>query len=508
VASLRAVLSTFWNDLPAPRLLRWASVFFSLSVLSMLLSVAAAQTFFSLAGVCYAAELPRRPRVPAFPYLKLPLALFCIFTALAIGWAENPIVGWTVVRKLTLLFIILFTVNLIASRRQLVAIYQIVFVESALAGLLAVVQFITQYRQVRAEHPGKFSYFMTLFRVHGFMGHWMNFGGQQMLVFLALAAYVTLGLRRPAEHERALEAGEFVDSHFRANNVVEVEPLTPGSVTPAEAGVCRPEQPRTHAAGARPFLGPPPQLSNLVWWLVLAVVAISIILNFTRGVWLGCGVALLYLVARWRARWLWALPALALAAYVASPSLVRDRVQTLFHPSADLSIAVRMEMWHVGLAMMRRHPLTGVGPNNIPEVYLTYLPPGTHSVPAWHEHLHDVYLELGAERGLPCLAAWLWFMGALGWQILRVRGPLERERRQAWIADAAFAAWLAFVAEGFFEFNFGTTPVLILFLFVVSAPFAAERLLANEKPESSVDRGVGILPAPLRGAAPGRGAGV
>src|SRR5262249_10637544 len=157
--------------------------------------VAAAQIFFSLAGVCYAADLLRRPRAPAFPPFKLPLALFCIFTALSIGWAENPIVGWTVVRKLTLLFIVLFTVNLIASRRQLLVTYQMIFAESALAGLLAAAQFVNQYRQVRAEHPGKFYYFMTLLRIHGFMGHWMNFGGQQMLVFVALAAYVIFGLR-------------------------------------------------------------------------------------------------------------------------------------------------------------------------------------------------------------------------------------------------------------------------------------------------------------------------
>jgi putative inorganic carbon (hco3(-)) transporter len=395
----------------------------------MLLSIAAAQIFFSLAGVSYAADLVRRPRVPDFPPVKLPLALFCIFTALSIVGAENPIVGWTVVRKLTLLLIILFTVNLIAGYRHLAAIYRVIFLESALAGLLAVGQFITQYRQVRAEHPGKFYYFMTLFRIHGFQGHWMNFGGQQMLIFIALAAYVTVGLQRRGE-------GRFSGDGWRP--------------------------------------------SNLGWWLVLAVVAISIVLNFTRGVWLGCGVAVLYIVARWRARWLLALPVLALAVYLASPGLVRDRLQTLFHPTADPSIAVRIEMWHIGLAMMRRHPFTGVGPNNIPEVYLTYLPPGTQMVPAWHEHLHDVYLQLGAERGLPCLAAWAWFMGALAWHILRVRGRLEREGGPAWIADAAFAGWLAFVVEGFFEFNFGTTPVLMLFLFVMSAPFAVRQMPVAE----------------------------
>jgi O-antigen ligase len=89
----------------------------------------------------------------------------------------------------------------------------------------------------------------------------------------------------------------------------------------------------------------------------------------------------------------------------------------------------------------------------------------------YHDHLHDNFLQLAAERGLPCLIAWMWFMLALGWNILRIRRRLSSSR---WVADAAFAAWLAFFSEGFFEFNFGTSPVLMVFLFVMSTPFVAE----------------------------------
>ena len=53
------------------------------------------------------------------------------------------------------------------------------------------------------------------------------------------------------------------------------------------------------------------------------------------------------------------------------------------------------------------------------------------------------------------------------------------------MADAAFAAWLAFLAEGFFEYNFGTSPVLMVFLFVMSTPFVAEHLESRAK-ESTV----------------------
>jgi len=161
--------------------------------------------------------------------------------------------------------------------------------------------------------------------------------------------------------------------------------------------------------------------------------------------------------------------------------MIRRRVSLAFHPTDDPALAIRLEMWGAGLRMVREHPWVGVGPENIPQVYTQYLPPGTTPIWGYHDHLHDNLLQLAAERGLPCLVAWLWFMLALGWNILRIRGRLSSER---WVADAAFAAWLAFLAEGFFEYNFGTSPVLMVFLFLMSTPFVAEHLESRTRKSS------------------------
>ncbi|MGH9447878.1 MAG: hypothetical protein ACRD3O_19465, partial [Terriglobia bacterium] len=91
----------------------------------------------------------------------------------------------------------------------------------------------------------------------------------------------------------------------------------------------------------------------------------------------------------------------------------------------------------------------------------------------YHAHLHNDYIQFAAARGVPCLAAWLWFMVALGWGALRLGRRLTPLR---WVAYGAMAGWLAFLAEGCFEFNFGTSPVLMVFLFVIATPFAAERI--------------------------------
>ena len=189
--------------------------------------------------------------------------------------------------------------------------------------------------------------------------------------------------------------------------------------------------------------------------------------------WLGCGAATLYLIARWKPRLLWAVPVVLVVGYLFAPSMVRQRVAVLAHPRSDPSLSIRFEMWGVAAAMIRQHPWLGVGPNNIEQQYVLYLPPGKTPEPGYHAHLHSNFFQFGAERGLPVLAAWAWMMAALAWSIARRRRRLTQLR---WVADAALAAWIAFVVEGFFEFNFGTSPVLMVFLFLMAVPFAAERI--------------------------------
>jgi O-antigen ligase len=395
-----------------------------------------------------------------FPPIKLPLAFFCLLSVLSVFWAANPAVGWFAARKLVLFLIWLLAVNLIVTERHLRRLLQALFVESALAGVVAAAQFVIQYRAVSREHPGLVYAYMTATRIHGFMGHWMNFGGQQMLVFAALLAFLLLTSRELA----ALEArnSELGVRGSRNGNRGDLARRTEEAPPPSELLISNPE-PR-------------------IWWLVLGLIVLSIVLNFTRGVWLGCFVATLYLVARWKARWLWVLPVLVAAAYFASPSLVRRRVWLALHPTQDPPLAIRLEMWRVGLRMIRTHPWLGVGPNNIEQEYPLYLPPGKSPMVGYHSHLHNNFLQFGAERGLPCLAAWVWLMAALGWQVSRIRRKLTK---LCWVADAALAAWLALLFEGCFEFNFGTSPVLMVFLFLTAAPFVAGRVVNQvECPES------------------------
>jgi len=450
------IVESWFTELPSAPAARWASLFFSLHVLTLLISVAASQAFLAAAAVAYTVQLLHLARQrdaaaqPAldFPPVKLPVLLFCLATINSVLWAAHPYAGGFALRKLVLFLILLLGVNLVVSRRHLSGLLRGIFLVTAAAGLVGIAQFIIQYDRVLRYHHNRVYFYMTLTRIHGLMGHWMNFGGQQMLVFAALLAYLLLcrdATKSPPQREEGLGGGG------GQNRSSPNHPLTPSL---ARRGITR--------SGAK-----------ALFWLVLAVVATSLVLNFTRGVWLGSLAATMYVLARWKPRMLWAVPLLLIVVGLAGPSLIRRRVSLAFHPREDPALAIRLEMWDVGLRMIREHPWVGVGPGNIPLVYAQYLPPGTTPLYGYHDHLHDNFLQLAAERGLPCLVAWLWFMLGLGWQILRIRRRLSNQR---WVADAALAAWLAFLLEGLFEFNFGTTPVLMVFLFVMSTPFIAERV--------------------------------
>jgi O-antigen ligase len=167
--------------------------------------------------------------------------------------------------------------------------------------------------------------------------------------------------------------------------------------------------------------------------------------------------------------------------WLLAPSLLRQRVTNALHPTGDPALSIRLEMWQVGGRMIRAHPWLGVGPNNIVPEYALYLPPGKPPIGGYRDHLHNNFLQIAAERGLPALACWIWLMAALAWHFWRVR------RKAGWVAEAALAGWLAIVVEGCFEFNFGSSPVLMLFLFLVSTP----TVVANwpgERPETAPAR--------------------
>ena len=135
----------------------------------------------------------------------------------------------------------------------------------------------------------------------------------------------------------------------------------------------------------------------------------------------------------------------------------------------DPSNRDRVAMLHSGVEMVRDHPLTGVGPDMVKEVYETYRQPW--AVNPLNVHLHNVPMQIAAERGVPALIIWLGFIGYCRRDLLK---RLQHGRHPS-LAAAGLAAIAAMLSAGLFEYNFGDSEFLMLFLVLITLPYAADR---------------------------------
>lgn len=205
-------------------------------------------------------------------------------------------------------------------------------------------------------------------------------------------------------------------------------------------------------------------------WAAVAMPALvtSLALTLTRSAWVGvcAGVGTLFLL---KDRRLIGLLPIAVAIVVGvAPASVTDRVYSMFDRN-DPTSRDRMAMLESGRAMVRDYPITGVGPDMVQHVYPRYRVPW--AVQPSNPHLHNVPMQIAAERGLPALAAWVWFIAAA----IRGLWPRLRRSRTPALAAGGLAAIAAMLAAGLFEYNFGDSEFLMLFLVMLTAPFAADR---------------------------------
>jgi O-antigen ligase len=202
--------------------------------------------------------------------------------------------------------------------------------------------------------------------------------------------------------------------------------------------------------------------------VVMPVLVVALLLTSTRSAWVGAaaGIGVVLLLRDFRLIAL--LPIATAAAIAVSPAQVTDRMYSIFDLN-DPTSRDRVAMLQAGAAIVRDHPLTGVGPDMVRQVYPDYRVPG--AVQEHNIHLHNVPVHIAAERGLPALALWLTFIGTA----LVALHPLLRRSRHRVLAATATAATVAMLTAGLFEYNFGDSEFLMLYLVLLTLPFAADR---------------------------------
>ncbi len=202
--------------------------------------------------------------------------------------------------------------------------------------------------------------------------------------------------------------------------------------------------------------------------LVMPALLVALALTFTRSAWVGASVGIASLLLLKDFRLIAALPVLLAVGIAVAPPQVTQRFYSMFDLN-DPTSRDRVAMMREGARMIAADPLTGMGPNMVERQYIRFRDP--EAVERVNPHLHNVPLQIAAERGLPALGAWLWFVGSAGaglWALLRAG-------RHRFLAASGLGALAAMLSAGLFEHNFGDSEFLMLFLILITLPFASER---------------------------------
>ncbi len=346
------------------------------------------------------------------PRIRLPLALFMLGTVIAVIFSPDRAAGLVQIRKFYVFLELLVVFSCLRSAKWIRALFLTWAGVAGISGLVGLVQFANKLHQARLAGQDDYSFYVGE-RITGFMSHWNTFSGQEMFALIMLGSLLLF------------------------------------------------------APGAKKRIW--------VWALCGVIMSAAVLLAETRAIWIGSAVALVYLVWYWR-RWLvFMAPALIVVAYFVSPPVIQERFTSILHPQRVDSNQFRIVTWRTGLNMIEAHPLLGLGPEG-PRIHFDqYLPKDVTSKPEGsYIHLHNIYLEYAAERGIPTMLVLMWMLAMIlydFWFGLRKLPPGRNSRR--FLLHGGIAVVLATLAEGFAEYNLGDSEVLTMFLVVVACGYLA-----------------------------------
>lgn len=380
-----------------------------LSAASIVVSIAVSQLSMGLALL----TLFMSRRRLRFPPLKLPLALFFAATVLALLLSPNPIGGLPQIRKFfvfSTLLLVATTFESIGQIRALILTWGGVATISAIRGLW---QYSDRRHIALTENANTYGFFLDG-RITGFASHWMTFGGVQMIILLLLVSIVFFSDKRR---------------------------------------------------------------DKVIAWCCLPFVWVCLVLGLTRSVFLlGVPVGMIFLIWSWRRSALAVIPIVALLSFMIAPFHVRDRIASVIQPHGDVdSNSRRTVMRRTGWAMVKAHPWLGLGPEQIRPQFDRFVPADIpRPLPrGWYGHLHNIYLQYAAERGVPALVFLLWMIGGAAFDFFRALRRQLASGGNRFLLHGAIAVIIAVLAEGFFEHNLGDSEVLTLLLTVIACGYVA-----------------------------------
>jgi len=426
-------------------------------------SIFAAEAFLALAVALHLARLAmghaRFARLP----LDGPILALSVWTLLSASFSPDPLRSFEEAKELVLFAALYVAVDCLTSAERRERFLAAVLLGGLALGTGSLVQYY-------------FLGFDTLqSRPLGFLGHYMTASGLSMGVLLLAATRLVFGKVRL---ERPANADLWVLCALGTGLALLLLLQGVGSLAAKDGRLLVVVAVSGCSLYVAVSKGPWPSPTTSVTLAVLAVPisAWALLISRTRSAWLGSLAGLAVLAALKAPRSVWLLPAGIVALLALRPTTVIDRLTI-----TDASSRDRYYMWQAGIDMIRDKPVFGQGPGMIQGVYPKYRWPEAPNPQT--PHLHDNALQIAAERGLPCLAWWLWWAAA-------AMGDAYRESRRAktaagWSAAGALVVLSAMMVAGLFEYNFGDSEILMFIMMASALPYALRREQNNGWPTRS-----------------------
>ena len=365
-----------------------------------------------LLGLALAALLLSGARM-RLPRIWIPLCLFLLGTLISLALSPDPAAGLPQVRKIFVFTMLLVTFSTLRDMLVIRRLFLCWAGAGALISLRGFVQFGHKVQEAHASGRPFYDYYIAE-RITGFMSHWMTFGGEEMFALLMTSAFLFFAC---LARKRAW-----------------------------------------------------------VWLLCAFLMALALLLGFTRSIWLASAGAGLYLLWFWKRLLAVVLPVVLLLIALLSPASIRERFTSLLRPGKSDSNQHRIVTWRTGLEMIRAHPWFGLGLEEVKPEFDRYVPADIpRPLPdGWYGHLHNIYLQYAAERGIPTMLCMLWILGQILYDCVRRLWRLSPGRSDLkFMLHGAVAVVIATMIAGVFEYNLGDSEVLTMFLVVVGSAYSA-----------------------------------
>ena len=208
-----------------------------------------------------------------------------------------------------------------------------------------------------------------------------------------------------------------------------------------------------------------------LWGAAVPLAGWCLALTLTRSAWIGLVVAAALILVLYKPRALVLIPVIVGLFLLFSPQPIKRRALSIFSLE-NYGNKLRVQYLKAGVKIIGERPFLGTGPNTVDMVFQDpkY---GLSGEARRNVHLHNNIIQIAAERGIPTLLVWLAFMVSAFLSLL-----VHLKEREAPIfpySAAAGASLLALFTAGLFEYNFADSEIAVLFLFLITVPFAAKR---------------------------------